>query len=212
MRYAILTSTSGSVAKYAILNSPSFKSSVKLFVSDRQCKGLEVGSHFGIETLILPFKNRDQFSNNFCEKLLEYKIDYVFVFFDRILSGTLLEKYKYKIINFHPSLLPAHPGLNGFEDSIASGSKLIGSTAHYIDAGVDTGTQIIQSLVPVNPNQTKTELRHKIFTQQVKSLIQINHWLQHKKLDKNLHVLNACYEINEFIPNLDSEEAINCKI
>ncbi len=106
------------------------------------------------DKLFLLFKNKliehnsgTNPSENLHEYLLEKKIDYLFCFGDRILKGKILETYKNKIINFHPSLLPAFPGLNAIDQALASSVQILGNTAHFIDCGVDTGPIIMQSVL-----------------------------------------------------------------
>ena len=64
--------------------------------------------------------------------------------------GKLLEAYRNKIINFHPSLLPSYPGLNAIDKAIEGNSLLLGNTAHFIDEKVDTGPIIMQSILPIS--------------------------------------------------------------
>jgi phosphoribosylglycinamide formyltransferase-1 len=82
--------------------------------------------------------------------MLEFKIDFLFCFGDRILKGRILEVYKNKIINFHPSLLPAFSGLNAIDKALNSSVQILGNTAHFIDEGIDTGPIIMQSVIPRN--------------------------------------------------------------
>lgn len=84
------------------------------------------------------------------DKMLEFKIDFLFCFGDRILKGRILEVYKNKIINFHPSLLPAFSGLNAIDKALNSSVQILGNTAHFIDEGIDTGPIIMQSVIPRN--------------------------------------------------------------
>jgi phosphoribosylglycinamide formyltransferase-1 len=87
-------------------------------------------------------------SNELLEVLRKYQIDYCFSFGDHILKGELLEVYKNRIINFHPSILPAYPGLKSIDQAISDKANLLGNTVHFIDSGVDTGPIILQSVIP----------------------------------------------------------------
>jgi phosphoribosylglycinamide formyltransferase-1 len=92
-----------------------------------------------------------EFSAQVSQKLLfllkEHNIDYLFCFGDKLLKGELLIEYKNKIINFHPSILPAFPGLNAIDQALKSSVQLLGNTAHFIDQGIDTGPIIMQSVL-----------------------------------------------------------------
>lgn len=102
----------------------------------------------------LPERNRhmknEYVSNKLLEVLKERDIDYCFSFGSHILSGKLLDEYKFKIINFHPAILPMFPGINAVDQAVSYGNVLlIGNTAHFIDSGVDTGPIIMQSVTPM---------------------------------------------------------------
>ena len=80
----------------------------------------------------------------------------------RIIGETLLSAYENKIINIHPSLLPAFPGKNAIPRAFESGATETGVTVHYVDAGIDTGQIISQHRVPISPNDTLQTLEAKI--------------------------------------------------
>lgn len=85
-------------------------------------------------------------------KLKEKKIDLIVLAgYMRIIGPVLLKNYDKRIINIHPSLLPAFPGLHGIRDAFEAGVKETGVTIHYIDQGVDTGPIIRAPCEPTNP-------------------------------------------------------------
>lgn len=113
---------------------------------------------FNSNQILLPDKNvfdvkRGKLLSEFisCE-LLEHmqrhKIDYLFCFGDKILKPNLVGKYRNKIVNFHPSILPSFPGLNAIDQALNSSVQLIGNTAHFVDETIDTGPIIIQTAIP----------------------------------------------------------------
>jgi phosphoribosylglycinamide formyltransferase 1 len=75
------------------------------------------------------------------------KVDYLFCFGDKILRAPLIDIFKHRIINFHPSLLPAFPGLKSIDQALSTSVQLLGNTAHFIDKGVDSGKIIMQSVI-----------------------------------------------------------------
>lgn len=89
-------------------------------------------------------------SEHIHKKLEEYNIDYLLVFGNKILKKNLIYNYKNKIINFHPSLLPAFKGLNAIDQALNTNTCFIGNTAHFIDYGIDTGDIICQSIIDKN--------------------------------------------------------------
>lgn len=91
-----------------------------------------------------------QLSNFMLEEFKNYKIDYCFSFGNHLLSGDLLKVYENKIVNFHPAILPMYPGINAIDQAVDNGKTfLVGNTAHFIDAGMDTGPIIMQSVIPL---------------------------------------------------------------
>jgi phosphoribosylglycinamide formyltransferase-1 len=82
--------------------------------------------------------------------------------FMRMLKGRLLEAYARRIINIHPSLLPAFPGLESWKQALSYGVKITGCTVHFVDAGMDTGRIILQKAVPVLANDTPASLHARI--------------------------------------------------
>ena len=80
----------------------------------------------------------------------------------RIISPYFIKEYKNKILNIHPALLPAFPGLDAQKQAIEFGSKFSGCTVHFVDEGVDTGPIIIQEIVKINNNDTEKSLSKKI--------------------------------------------------
>ncbi len=80
----------------------------------------------------------------------------------RVVKAPLLEAFAGRIINVHPSLLPAFPGLRAWEQALAYGVKITGCTVHFVDAGIDAGPVILQQPVPVFANDTPASLHQRI--------------------------------------------------
>ena len=80
----------------------------------------------------------------------------------RLLKAPLLERFKGRILNIHPSLLPAFPGLEAWKQALVAKARLTGCTVHWVDAGMDTGTIIAQSEVPVREDDTASSLHARI--------------------------------------------------
>lgn len=86
--------------------------------------------------------------------------------FMRIVKSGLLSAYRDRIINIHPSLLPAFPGLEAWKQALEYGVKVTGCTVHFVDAGTDTGPIIVQRSVPVLPDDTPQTLHARIQEQE----------------------------------------------
>ena len=92
----------------------------------------------------------DSFSLFLLNQFKSKGIDFVFCFGSKILKKILINEFKNKIINFHPSLLPKYPGLNAIDQAIQNNETELGNTAHFIDEGIDTGQIILQSRINAN--------------------------------------------------------------
>lgn len=86
--------------------------------------------------------------------------------FMRIISPEFVKKYKNRIINIHPALLPAFPGLNSQKQALEYGAKVSGCTVHFVDSGMDTGPVIIQAVVKINEKDTEETLSKRILKEE----------------------------------------------
>jgi len=82
--------------------------------------------------------------------------------FMRVLKGEFLREFPQRVVNIHPSLLPAFPGLEAWKQALDYGVKVTGCTVHFVDQGVDTGPIIGQEAVPVLPDDSLTTLHERI--------------------------------------------------
>ena len=82
--------------------------------------------------------------------------------FMRIISPEFVKKYKNKIINIHPALLPSFPGIDAQKQALEYGVRYSGCTVHFVDSGIDTGIIIIQAVVKINDSDTEKSLSKKI--------------------------------------------------
>ena len=206
MKFVILCSTNGSVFSRFINdfgNCHNFK-----VISDRECGAIQFAELAGIESAIFETNSGEEFSN-FLAKKYEADKNVIFIsFYTRLLKGRLLKEHQGRIINFHPSILPACPGQDGFGDTIVSGSRFVGSSVHFIDEGMDTGLPLIQAAYPRNPKKEISKLRHRVFLQQVVSLAQVIKWFINNRVKLEGHsvsIKDERYFVDEFSPNLDEE-------
>ena len=206
----IVASTQGSVMNELLKNS-FFRRQIHSVVSDRLCPAVERAQAHGVQTM--NFSESDK--HRFCDKLLIYLhenwIDYVISFFTKLFVGDLLNAYEDRIINLHPALLPAFKGMDGFGDGIRYGVRYLGSTIHFVDEHMDEGKIIMQTICPLDPSQEISTMRHRIFRQQCKSLLQVVKWLTEDRIkveSKKVLIEGAVYVDFEYSPNLDFHEAI----
>ena len=138
-------------------------------------KGLAIAKKMGIQTEVIESSKykgkRLQYDKEIISTLKKYKVTpsnglVCLAGFMRIISPYFIKKYKNKILNIHPALLPAFPGLDAQKQAIEFGSKFSGCTVHFVDEGVDTGPIIIQEIVKINNNDTEKSLSKKILVKE----------------------------------------------
>jgi phosphoribosylglycinamide formyltransferase-1 len=135
--------------------------------------GLERAKKAGIDTMVIPSKDRQRidFEKDMIEILDARGVELVVLAgFMRILSPFFLRKYKNRVINIHPALLPAFPGENAQEQAFNHGVKVTGCTVHIIDENVDTGPIVVQIPVECQEGDTAETLAARILEQEHRAL------------------------------------------
>ena len=164
MRIVLLASGNGSLAQSIIEAKQSglLKLEIVELISDKDCLAIERAKVAGIPTKILPMlEHRSTWDNQIFEEILKLNPDLVVsVGFMRILAGSFVSKFP--TINTHPALLPKFPGAHAVRDALESGAEITGSTVHWVDAGIDTGTIIRQQEVAVLPQDDEASLHERI--------------------------------------------------
>jgi phosphoribosylglycinamide formyltransferase 1 len=136
-------------------------------VSDNlDAKGLDIAKKFKIPTYYLnPSDYKHDYENTIHEKLLSYDVDFICLAgFMRLLSSYLCDLWHNKMINIHPSLLPAFKGLDTHQRAINAGVKFAGCTIHYVSSKMDSGKIIAQAVTPVYYDDTADSLGRRILT------------------------------------------------
>ena len=134
-------------------------------------KGLAIAKKMGIQTEVIESSKykgkRLQYDKEIISTLKKYKVTpsnglVCLAGFMRIISPYFIKEYKNKILNIHPALLPAFPGLDAQKQAMEFGAKYSGCTVHFVDEGVDTGPIIIQGIVEIGNKDTEKTLTKKI--------------------------------------------------
>ena len=134
-------------------------------------KGLAIAKKMGVQTAVIDsskYKGRRlQFDKEIISTLRKYNVTptnglVCLAGFMRIISPHFIKEYKNKILNIHPALLPAFPGLDAQKQAMDFGAKYSGCTVHFVDEGVDTGPIIIQGIVEIGNKDTEKTLTKKI--------------------------------------------------
>ncbi|WP_147536037.1 phosphoribosylglycinamide formyltransferase [Bacillus marasmi] len=145
----------------------SLTASINLLVCDKpNAYAVERAKAAGIEYFAFTakdFSDKQAYETEILAKLAEYKIDLVVLAgYMRLIGPTLLSAYEGRIINIHPSLLPAFPGKDAMGQALRAKVKVSGVTVHYVDAGMDSGPIIAQETVDLTENETIETLQEKI--------------------------------------------------
>ena len=145
-------------------------------ISNRpDAKGLKIAQKLGVKTDIVQSKGfegtRWEYDKKIIATLKKHGVTQTnglvcLAGFMRIISPEFVKKFKNRIINIHPALLPAFPGLDSQKQALDYGAKFSGCTVHFVDAGMDTGPIIIQALVKIKDDDTEESLAKRILKEE----------------------------------------------
>jgi phosphoribosylglycinamide formyltransferase-1 len=143
---------------------------IALVLSNReQAPGLERARQMGLRTLFVPSRGveREPYDGKMVAALNEAQVDLVCLAgFMRILSPVFVRAFPGRILNIHPALLPAFPGLDAQKQALDYGVKFTGCTVHIVDEGMDTGPIVLQAVVPVLDDDTVETLSARILKEE----------------------------------------------
>lgn len=138
-----------------------------LLSSNPQSFSLQVARDHNIPTAVVErdrFKDKKSYERAIMEQLDRYDIDYIFLAGYRLIVGKeLLSSYKDRIVNIHPSLLPAFKGMDAIGQALDAGVKITGVTTHVIDGEIDEGAIVDQKAVRIRENDDHDSLSNKVF-------------------------------------------------
>ncbi len=172
IKTAIFISGTGSNLKSLIKFSKTNKSpiSIELVISSNsKAKGLKYTKLYKIKKKVLSFKNQKLSENKLISFLKINNIEMICLAgFMKILSKNFIKKFKGKILNIHPSLLPKYKGLNTHRRVLNNKDKYSGCTVHFVNAKLDSGKIIMQKKVKISKKETEISLAKKILVQEHK--------------------------------------------
>ena len=170
IRIAVFISGNGSNLKNLIHHSLKKKSKfqINLVLSNKvNAKGLFLAKKYRINKQIVDYKNIEIAEKKILRELKENKIELICLAgFMKILSKKLIKKFKGKIINIHPSLLPKYKGLNTHERAINNNEKYSGCTVHLVNENLDSGKIILQKKVKILKSDDSRKLAKRILKQE----------------------------------------------
>ena len=172
IKCAVFISGTGSNLKSLIQFTKKKKSpiSIELIISDNpKAKGLKFGKIFKISNKVFNYKNKIIAEKKIISEINKKKIKLICLAgFMRILSKNFIKRFKGKILNIHPSLLPKYKGLNTHQRAISNNEKYSGCTVHFVNSRLDSGKIILQKKVKISKLDTAKSLSKKILIQEHK--------------------------------------------
>ncbi len=174
MRFGVLVSGSGTNLK-ALLDAESAGAlapgEIACVLSNRpDAAALEHARAAGKPAVVIDhkaFASREAFEDVLCEALAQHGVDaIVLAGFMRVLTARFLGAYPDRVVNIHPSLLPAFPGIDGPRQAFEYGARWAGCTVHFVDPSVDGGAIILQDALPVLDDDTVDSLRTRILARE----------------------------------------------
>jgi len=143
---------------------------IAVVISNRpEAPGVAAGRERGLHAVALASKglDREAYDRQLIDELRRSRVDLVCLAgYMRILSGHFIREFHQRILNIHPSLLPAFPGLDAQHQALEHGAKLSGCTVHFVEEGLDSGPIISQAVVPVLADDTVESLSAKILKEE----------------------------------------------
>jgi phosphoribosylglycinamide formyltransferase-1 len=134
-----------------------------------EARGLEIARQRGLNAVAIPSKglDREVYDRMLLAELDRHSVDLVCLAgFMRLLSASFIRRFPNRILNIHPSLLPAFPGLDAQHQALTHGVKLTGCTVHFVDEELDAGPIVIQAAVPVLDEDTAETLSARILQEE----------------------------------------------
>ncbi len=148
----------------------------KVVISNKpDARGLKIAQKLGVKTEVIQSGGlkggRWKYDKKIVSVLIKYDVTpknglICLAGFMRIISPQFIRKYKNRIMNIHPALLPSFPGLHAQKQAVKYGAKYSGCTVHFVDEGIDTGPVIVQAIVKVNDNDTEKTLSKRILVKE----------------------------------------------
>jgi phosphoribosylglycinamide formyltransferase 1 len=146
------------------------KADIAVVISNRpDAGGIEVARHRGLNAVVLESKGvaREEHDRRMGDALDKAGVDFVVLAgYMRLLSASFIQRFPQRIVNIHPSLLPAFPGLDAQKQAFDYGVKFAGCTVHFVDEQLDHGAIIVQRAIPVLPTDNEHSLAARILDQE----------------------------------------------
>jgi len=154
---------------------------VSVISNREEARGLQIARQRGLPALCIPSKGvpREEYDRRVAQELKARNVDLVCLAgFMRLLSAEFCRAFPMRILNIHPSLLPAFPGLDAQKQALDHGVKISGCTVHFVDERLDAGPIVLQAAVPVQDDDTEESLaarilveEHRIYSEAIRIIV-----------------------------------------
>ena len=169
------------------------EASIAVVISNRaEARGLQIARERGLNAVCVPSKglDREVYDRMLIEELRKHEVDLVCLAgFMRLLSATFIREFPKRVLNIHPSLLPAFPGLDAQHQALEHGVKISGCTVHFVDEYLDAGPIILQAAVPVLDGDTVEALsarilkeEHRIYSDAIRIVLEGKYRLEGRRV------------------------------
>ncbi|HJQ39332.1 MAG TPA: phosphoribosylglycinamide formyltransferase [Thermoanaerobaculia bacterium] len=178
MRLAVMLSGRGSnfQAIHEAIQRGELQAEIVCVISNRpDAPGIQRAAEWGYDAHVIDhhaFATREEHEAEVLGVLENAKPDYIALAgYMRLLSADFVERYRNRILNIHPSLLPAFPGVNAQAQAILAGAKISGCTVHFVDENLDAGPILVQRAVEVRDGDTEESLAARILVEEHKAYV-----------------------------------------
>ncbi|MGA2601551.1 MAG: phosphoribosylglycinamide formyltransferase [Bryobacteraceae bacterium] len=198
-RLGILLSGRGSNFEAIARNvaSGTLDAEIAVVISNRPAaRGLEIAKHLGLNAVSLLSKGieREHYDASVAAALKNHAVDLVCLAgYMRLLGPQFIREFPMRILNIHPSLLPAFPGLDAQEQALRHGVKITGCTVHFVDEALDSGPIIAQAAVPVLEEDTVESLsarilkeEHRIYSEAIRLILSDAYRIEGRRVERTL--------------------------
>ena len=159
---------------------------ITVISNNPNAEGLEIAKKYGVETVVLDhriFPDRQAFDSALAERIDTCQPKLIALAgYMRILSDRFVHHYQGRLMNIHPSLLPAFPGLGTHARALQEGIKIHGCTVHFVTLQLDHGPIVIQAAIPVLPDDTEKSLAARVLQQEHRIYPQAVRWFMEDRI------------------------------
>lgn len=194
-RLAILLSGRGSNFEAIADNAArgAIEADIAVVISNRpDARGLQIARERGLPAIAIPSKgmDREAYDRQLMQELSKYDLDLICLAgYMRLLSAFFIREFRNRILNIHPSLLPAFPGLDAQHQALQYGVKVSGCTVHFVDEYLDAGPILLQAAVPVLDNDTEETLaarilqeEHRIYSEAIRIVLSDRYYINDRRV------------------------------